>query len=141
LSGFFHLEKLVSVTTELKTITTESAFLIRTFFFLLFGFSIELSQLNEWNVILVGALVTLAILLVRLVFLRFISKSNVFPELFIAPRGFITIILFYSIPANLQTSLFNPGILLFVILASNVLMMIGLLIAGKKYSSELDEVV
>ncbi|MCU0433117.1 MAG: hypothetical protein MUC87_06675 [Bacteroidia bacterium] len=138
---FFHLGKLDAVTSELKVITTESAFLIRTFFFLLFGFSIELSQLNDGNVLLVGSAVTLSIILVRLIFLRFISKSNVFPELFIAPRGLITIILFYSIPAALQTTLFNQGILLFVILASNLLMMIGLLISGKKYSNELDEVV
>jgi Kef-type K+ transport system membrane component KefB len=141
LKKYFYLDKLGTVTQELKLLTAESAFLIRTFFFLLFGFSIQLAKLNDTSVLIAGSSVTIAILLVRLVFLRFISKVNVFPELFIAPRGLITIILFYSIPAALQSPLFNDGVLLFVILASNVLMMAGLLIAGKKYSSEMDQIV
>lgn len=85
LAKYLHLEKLQSMTKELNLITAETAFIVRTFFFILFGYSINLILLMDWNVILIGSLITAAILLTRFVFLRFISKSNIFPEIFIAP--------------------------------------------------------
>jgi hypothetical protein len=43
-----------------------------------------------------------------------------------APRGLITILLFYSIPAELQLPGFDRGLLLYVILASNLYMAWGM---------------
>lgn len=136
---YLHVERLAGINTELKLITAETAFIIRTFFFLLFGFSMDLNQLNDAQVILVGSLIIVTILFTRFVFLRFISKSNLFPGLFIAPRGLITIVLFYSIPAHLQTPLFNEGILCFVIIVSSIMMMFGLMLSGKGYREKMDE--
>jgi len=135
---FLHVEKLKQVTTEVNLLTVETAFVIRTFFFLLFGYSIDPMLLADAQVPIVGGAVLLIILLTRFIFLRFISHVNVFPEMFIAPRGLITIILFYSIPASLKIKPFNEGILLFVILGSSLLMMLGLLISGRQYSNEMD---
>ena len=56
----------------------------------------------------------------------FIGKRIV-PQIWIAPRGLITVLLFYAIPANYQTDLFNPGILLFIIIATSLVMTIGLI--------------
>lgn len=125
---------------ELRLITAETAFLIRTFFFLLFGYSFDLVLLNDTEVWIVGGLVVALILLVRIIFLRFIAKTHVFPEVFIAPRGLITVILFYSIPAALKTPLFSEGILLVVILSSAILMMIGLMASGRKYDHTLEDI-
>lgn len=138
LANYLHLERLQSITKELSQITAETAFIVRTFFFVLFGFSINLLLLNDWKVILIGGLITVAILLTRFIFLRFISKSNVFPEIFIAPRGLITIVLFYSIPSNSQTDAFNEGILFFVIIASSIMMMLGIMATKTAYNEKLD---
>lgn len=136
LKEYLHPEKLLSVNIELKTMTAELAFLIRTFFFLLFGYSIDISLIFSTPVIITGSLIILVILLIRLVFLRYISKTNIFPELFIAPRGLITIILFYSIPAHLTTDKFNEGVLSFVIIVSGLIMMVGILMSKKKFNVE-----
>lgn len=139
LKDVFKPEKLKTINEEVKMLTGESAFLIRTFFFVLFGYSIEITRLNDLKVVLTGMAILGAIVITRFVFLRFISRINVFPEILIAPRGLISIILFYGIPVALQTPAFNDGILLFVILGSNILMVLGLLLSGKKYAREMDE--
>ncbi|MEW6468660.1 MAG: cation:proton antiporter [Bacteroidota bacterium] len=139
LARFLHLERLEPVTRELKLITAETAFIIRTFFFLLFGFSINLMLLNDEDVLLIGSLIIVTILFTRYLFLRFISHSNLFPGLFVAPRGLITIVLFYSIPLHLQSPLFNEGILLFVIIVSSILMMLGLISTKTEYKEQMDD--
>lgn len=140
LARYLHLERLTPITTELRLITAETAFIIRTFFFVLFGFSMNLVLLNDMDVVIVGSLIIGTIIFTRFVFLRFISHSNLFPGLFIAPRGLITIVLFYSIPVHLQSPLFNEGILFFVIIVSSLLMMAGLMFSGnKKYREEMDD--
>ncbi len=141
LANYLHLEKLQSITKELSMMTAETAFIVRTFFFILFGFSINLILLMDLNVILIGSFIVMSILVTRYIFLRFISKSNVFPEIFIAPRGLITIVLFYSIPAQLQTPLFNEGILFFVILASSIMMMLGIMATKTEYEEEIEHLI
>lgn len=141
LANYLHLEKLQSTTEELKLFTAETAFIVRTFFFVLFGYSINLFLFNDSNVILIGSLITATILLTRFIFLRFISKSNVFPEIFIAPRGLITVVLFYSIPLQFQTEKFNEGILFFVIIASSIMMMIGIMATKTTYEEKLDDLI
>lgn len=129
---FLHPEKLISVNTELKIMTAELAFIIRTFFFLLFGYSIDVSLIFNSTVLVTGGLIMVVVMIIRYVFLRYISQTNIFPELFIAPRGLITIILFYSIPPHLVSNKFNEGVLSFVILASGIIMMLGILFSKKK---------
>lgn len=141
LANYLHLEKLQSTTEELKLITAETAFIVRTFFFILFGYSINLLLFNDRNVILIGCLITATILLTRYFFLHFISKSNVFPEIFIAPRGLITVVLFYSIPLQFKTEKFNEGILFFVIIASSIMMMIGIMASKTTYEEKLDDLI
>jgi len=126
LANYLHPEKLKLVTKDLKLITAETAFIVRTFFFLTFGYTINLQLLNDSSVFIIGSIIVVTILLTRYLFLRFISRTNLFPEMFIAPRGLITIVLFYSIPLQWETNLFNEGILLYVIMVSALIMMIAL---------------
>lgn len=112
---------------DLKLITAETAFLVRTFFFLIFGYTLNLALIVDEGVATIGLLIVASILIIRYIFLRFILKTNVISELFIAPRGLVTIILFYSIPLHLRLDAFSEGIVYFVIIASSLLMILGLL--------------
>lgn len=135
LSRFISLEKIRSVTHELKLLTAESAFLVRTFFFILFGYTMDFHLLLNSEVLLTGLFVILSILAVRFVFLRFISKTHLLPELFIAPRGLITVILFYSIPEHLRSEGVGEGVLLFVVLSSSLIMMLALMFSRREYTN------
>lgn len=125
--------KFSSELDQLKKITLESAFLIRTFFFVLFGFTIDLNVLLDSEVVLVGTLITLVSVLIRYISLKFISETNIFPEVLVAPRGLITILLFYSIPDNfIFNKPFIEGIVLFVIIMSSLLMTVGIMMSRNK---------
>lgn len=117
-------------------ITIESAFVIRTFFFVIFGFSIAVSTLYDAQVALVSAGILALIYISRyVVFLPF-RHENIKQAITIAPRGLITLLLFYSIPADLQLSSFKSGILLFIIIITSLVMTTGLL--KKKENDEAD---
>lgn len=120
-------KRLAQTLTLLKSITAEASFLVRTFFFILFGYTIRLQILTQPDVLRLGTFIVLALLLIRFLYLRFILKSNLFPEILLMPRGLVTILLFYSIPSHMSLSNFNEGILFFVITTTSLLMMIGLL--------------
>ena len=137
LAKYLHFETIGSMTRELKLVTAESAFLIRTFFFILFGYSMDLMTLANTEVILIGLFIIIIILFIRFLFLKFISRTNVFPELFIAPRGLITIILFLSIPATYHIDKFSEGVVFFVIIVSSLIMMGGLMAWKQPYEEHL----
>ena len=123
----------------LKSITAESAFLIRTFFFIIFGFSIELSFLQNTDVLLIGSTIVAALLALRFIYLRIVHKYDLFPELFYIPRGLITVLLFYKIPEWQRIEAFDEGVLFFVILATTFIMMIGSLLYRDEPVENLDE--
>jgi Kef-type K+ transport system membrane component KefB len=139
ISKWIHPQKLNTLTRDMKNVTAEAAFLVRTFFFIVFGYSITITDILHHEVVVTGTLITICIIFSRLIFLRFISRTHLFPEFLIAPRGLITVLLFYSIPDTFHTSLFNDGTVLFVIIASNVLMAIGLLFKTGNSVSQLED--
>ena len=139
LTKFLRVDKIQSELEQLKMITGESAFLIRTFFFIIFGYSIHLDVLMNINVALIGACIIGIILLIRLFYLPFISRSNLFPAAFIAPRGLVTILLFYNIPAQFAIPDFGEGILFFVVLVSLLIMMLALIGSSNKAVDVLTE--
>ena len=108
-----------------KSVNTESAFLIRTLFFVFFGYMIDVRVLGEWEVIAVGSAIVVAIFAVRYIYLRMFLRRHILPELFFAPRGLVTIVLFYSIPASLTFAEFDDGIVFFVVMVSTLIMTIG----------------
>lgn len=124
-------ESINGILETMKSITAETSFLIRTFFFILFGYTIDPAILILPDVWKLGSIIILILLFVRFFYLRNILKSNLLPELFLMPRGLVTILLFYSIPNNKSIGTFNEGILFFVVVVSSLLMMIGLLFFSK----------
>jgi Kef-type K+ transport system membrane component KefB len=139
LSHYFPQTQVESLRHLLHSITAESSFLVRTFFFLLFGFSIQLNFLNESEVLIVGGLIVLALLLVRYLYLRFFLHTNIFPEVVFIPRGLITIVLFYKIPTGLTLTSFNQGILFFIILCSSIIMAVGMIFYKKGNEEVIEE--
>jgi potassium/hydrogen antiporter len=111
---------------KFKELTSETAFLIRSLFFLLFGYLIETHELINQETIVWAVAITLSIFVLRFIFLRLFNQ-NIKPLLFIAPRGLITILLFLSIPINQITSLANKSLILQVIILTAIFMMIGLM--------------
>lgn len=119
---------------QLKSITAESAFLIRTFFFLLFGFSLNLGQLNNQNLWILTFEITAILFILRWVILRLMDKNLVFPALFIGPKGLITVLLFYSIPNDKRIFGFEEPSLFMLIIVTCLLMMGGTIFSKKSKS-------
>lgn len=112
---------------QLHLLTGESAFLIRTFFFIVFGFTMQLNGLTNLPTIGNG-LATLGIIyLLRWVYLRFVAKVELTPELYVTPRGLISILLFFSLPESARLIGIDGALLLFTILATGLVMTFGLL--------------
>lgn len=139
LLNLINIESFNKLGTQLKDITAETSFIVRTFFFLLFGYSIDLLDLVQRDVLIIGSLIVVLLLLVRFMFLKYLNpKENPLPELLIMPRGLITILLFYNIPADNTLVSFDKGILFFVILVTSVLMMLGLLGTKQEVVEEIE---
>lgn len=122
-------EILVKEVSRLQELTKEITFSIRSLFFLLFGYLIETSELLNTNTLVWAIAISGGIFLVRFIFLK-LSGQNVFPLLFIAPRGLITILLFISIPVGQTTNLINNSLIIQVIIITALIMMIGLMTTG-----------
>jgi Kef-type K+ transport system membrane component KefB len=134
---FFPQQQVDPVRHLLHSITAETSFLVRTFFFILFGYTISLKFFGEREVWLLGGAILVALFVVRLLYLRFFIRTNVFPESFFIPRGMVTIVLFYKIPPELQLSTFNNDILFFIILTTSFVMMLGMIF----YKQRPDQIV
>jgi Kef-type K+ transport system membrane component KefB len=133
---FISFDKLNDIAREMKLMTAETAFIIRTFFFLLFGYSMNISLLKSEEVILMGLAIIVLTLVMRLIFLRYLLKTSSAPLALIAPRGLITILLFYSIPTGMRIGKLSEGVLFVVIVLTSLAMTLGLLI-NKKPTDEL----
>jgi len=120
---------------KFKELTTEGAFLIRSLFFLLFGFSIETKEVMNTNTLYWALGIVFFILAIRLIQLS-ASKLPLLPLLFIAPRGLITILLFISIEPLQVIPLVNNALIIQVIILSALVMMVGLMINKPKTSNK-----
>lgn len=121
-----------NILRELHFITLETAFVIRTFFFVVFGMTISLASLISFKVAFVSLCIILALYVVRYICLKIFLWKDIIPQLYIAPRGLITILLFFAIPTSMQNENFKPGILLFTILISSLIMTYSLVVNKEK---------
>jgi cell volume regulation protein A len=135
LAKFLDFKEAHKIYHELHIITLETAFVVRTFFFVIFGLTIAITSLFNLNVALISLLIIASIYSIRFIILRIFIGSDILPQLFIAPRGLITVLLFYAIPKEAEIATFEPGILLFVIIGTS-LIMTGAMIFDMKRSSK-----
>lgn len=117
--------------SQLHQLSSESAFLMRTFFFLVFGYSMDLSTFNT-EIVKVGLMSLAAIYSLRWIYLKLIVRQHVWPELLVSPRGLISVLLFLSIPLEKQVFPNADGLLLFIILVTSLLMSFALIATGKQ---------
>ena len=135
---FGELKKLVnaravsSILNNFRLITMESAFVVRTFFFVIFGMTITIATILDTKVALVSGSLLLLIFVLRFVQFKILVKKDILPQIFIAPRGLITILLFFAIPVEMELANFNSGVLLFVIIISSIAMTLALVLSGTK---------
>jgi NhaP-type Na+/H+ or K+/H+ antiporter len=137
---FLDNNKMKQIYHELHIITLETAFVIRTFFFVIFGLSIAIASLFSLNVAIISILIILSIYAIRYVLLRLFFGKDILPQLFIAPRGLITVLLFYAIPTTARIEKFESGVLLFVIIATSLVMTWAMIKDKRKMKTLLDEI-
>jgi cell volume regulation protein A len=121
---------------KFKELTIEIAFLVRSLFFLLFGYLIQTSELFNSETIIWAIGITFGVFIFRFIFLK-LFKLKLDPLLFIAPRGLITILLFLSIPQNQVISLANKSLIIQVIILTALVMMIGIMTNTNKKKEEI----
>ncbi|MEO8110777.1 MAG: hypothetical protein ABI594_12125 [Ginsengibacter sp.] len=114
-----------------REILIEGTFLIRAFFFTLFGYSFETAEIINTDTLGLAIGITAAIFGIRWVMLK-VSKLPVTPLLFIAPRGLITILLFFAVPSAEVIFLVNKSLVIQVIVLTALVMMIGLMTTKTK---------
>jgi len=118
--------------SQLYQLSAESAFILRTFFFVIFGFTMNLNELNNQNVLANGFFILLAIYLIRLVLLKGIKRENLSPILYIAPRGLISILLYLHLPQSLRIPEAGTPFLFLVVLGSSIVMTLGITLSKRK---------
>ncbi|MBP7821809.1 MAG: cation:proton antiporter [Saprospiraceae bacterium] len=131
LENKFNTESLRLDLINFKMIGAEMVFILRTLFFLLFGFSIDLKLLLGWNNILLAIYVFIIIIILRVLTLSFIARSQLKTLLFFAPRGLITILLFLSIPPEYESPIVSEGVVTII-----VLLTVFFMIFGSRFSSK-----
>ena len=129
-------EKLDMEVKKFKEITTESTFLIRSLFFLLFGFLMEAGEILNLQTLPWAAGIIVSIIVVRWIALK-LSGFPSAPLLFIAPRGLITILLFLAIAPEQSILIVNKSLVIQIIVLSILVMMFGLM-GTKKEETESD---
>ena len=87
--------KIDAVFEQFKMITIETSFLVRTLFFVVFGMTLPLTALISWKVWLISMVFLLVTYLLRFGLFYVIEKKDTMPQTFIAPKGLISILLFF----------------------------------------------
>ncbi|CAD5253774.1 MULTISPECIES: cation:proton antiporter [unclassified Imperialibacter] len=136
------LKKLIDETAlkhileDFHVVTMESAFVVRTFFFVIFGMTLDFSGLTDVLALITSLTILVLTYVVRYILLKSIVVKNISPQVWIAPRGLITVLLFFSIPDEWKNDAFSDAILLIVIIATSVLMTLGLVFKKQDFEDK-----
>lgn len=144
LKNYLDLDHTEKELHEFHILTAESTFIFRTFFFLFFGFSIQLSDFNTAQPVLYGILIILIMLVLRyLYFTTTTFKIKPSSLVYMSPRGLISILLFVQLKEvsfiDLTNSPIDERVLLIVILSSMLVMLIGTLKKPKAEVPKIEE--
>ncbi len=123
-------ERIDAVFDQFNMITIETSFVVRTFFFVVFGMTLPLNSLLNPQVWLVSLIFLVVTYLLRFG-LFYVIERDTMPQTFIAPRGLISVLLFFAIPESLKTEGFESGVLFVVIIATSIIMASSLIAYGK----------
>ena len=115
----------------LHSITAEGVFLIKAFFFVIFGFIIDVNLLADSSMLIIAVGTAGVIYLARLVMLPLVLKK-VFPELLFSPRGLISILLYLGLPDSMKIPQLHVGLLFFIVLSTSLVMVSAAFFPVKK---------
>lgn len=135
LKQFLNKEAAHDIYHGLHVVTMETAFVVRTFFFVIFGITIQFGDLLSLRVAGISLILLAIIYIVRVLLLGASIGRDMMPQLFIAPRGLITVLLFTQIPAYFVFDGFGEGILLYIIILTSIIMTLAM-IWNKKRSNK-----
>jgi len=127
----FLYKNLTADLSQLYQLSAESAFILRTFFFVIFGFTMNIGDLNNTIVLANGFFILISIYVIRVVFLKIFKKENLSPILYIAPRGLISILLYFNLPASLKIPEVGTPFLFLVVLGSSIVMTLGITLSKR----------
>ncbi|MDC1107127.1 cation:proton antiporter [Prolixibacteraceae bacterium] len=113
--------------SHFKLITDEGSFIIRTLFFVIFGMYLSFDDIFSLQNILISGLFVIGIYVIHFILLKIFFKKDISPEVYIAPRGLISILLFFAIPKNYLIAEIESSLLFIVIVVTSVVMGIGLM--------------
>ncbi|MEL0074161.1 MAG: cation:proton antiporter [Flavobacteriaceae bacterium] len=141
LKNYLDLDHTEKELHEFHLLTAESTFLVRTFFFLFFGFSIQLSTFNSIQPLIYGVIIILIMLALRyLYFSATTVQIKPSPLVYLSPRGLISILLFLQLKdisfVDLSLSPIDERVLLIVILGTMLVMLLGTLKKSKASQRE-----
>ena len=137
LKNSLDLEKTEKGLREFHVLTAESTFIVRTFFFLFFGFSIQLINFNSFSPLIYGLIIFITMLLFRYLYFTVTTlKIKPSPIVYMSPRGLISILLFIQLKEvsyinTIQVPI-DERVLLIVILSSMLIMLLGTMKKQKK---------
>ncbi len=89
---------------------------------MVFGMAISIGDVLNWQVLLLSFAFLVILYLIRFVIFRTVVGKDIFPEVFIAPRGLISILLFFDIPEEFKVHEIESGILGIAILVTSLVM-------------------
>lgn len=118
---------------KFKDLVIEATFLVRSIFFLLFGYLIETAEILDAQTLVWSLGIVAAIFLVRYLLLKMLSLQ-IKPLFFFAPRGLITILLFLAISDDQRLFLASRSLIIQVIILSALIMMVGSVLSRKEKS-------
>lgn len=128
----FLYKNLAADLSQLYQLSAESAFILRTFFFVIFGFTMNISELNDKPVLANGFFILLTIFAVRFFFLKVFKNGALSPIGYIAPRGLISILLYFNLPKSLKVAEVGPSFLFLVVLGTSLVMTLGITLSKNK---------
>lgn len=91
----------------------------------------NMKEILDVNALPWSITIVFLIILIRWISLKF-SKLPIYPLLYVAPRGLITILLFLSILPSQNAYFINKSMIIQVVLLSVVMMMFGLMLNNRR---------
>lgn len=123
-----NFDKFRNDVSSFQKILGEMTFLIRSFFFVMFGYYTTLEGIFVFDNLIIAGCITFGILFLRWIFFSTFLKMPAVPLVFFAPRGLITILLFLSIPEANRIPFISEEVITLVMFMSIIVMMIGNLV-------------
>lgn len=137
LMGYLQEDMINSNLHSMQELIDELGFIIRSIFFVLLGYSLNLVELINIKVILMGLTIIFSLYCLRYLLLHVMTRNKYerLVAVSMAPRGLITVLLFFQIPSKFIYPEFDNSITFIIIIFSGIIMSAGLMFA-KKYKEK-----